>query len=45
MRLVLLVGCLSLSACAIFLTLRLRSLNRKRHSFAPIYEIKTSLRR
>ena len=29
MRLVLLIGCLSLSACAAFLTVRLRNLNRK----------------
>jgi hypothetical protein len=36
MRFVLLVGCLSLSACAVFVTVRLRSLNRKSPSFPPI---------
>jgi len=45
MRLVLLVGCLSLSACAVFTTLKLRSLNRKLPGFAPIYGTTTSLRR
>jgi len=37
MRFVLLVGCLSLSAFAAFVTVRLRSLNRKSASFPPIY--------
>ena len=37
MRFVLLVGCLSLSACAVFVTVRLRSLNRKPSRFPPIY--------
>jgi hypothetical protein len=37
MRFVLLVGCLSLSACAVLVTVRIRSLNRKLASFAPIY--------
>jgi len=36
MRFVLLVGCLSLSACTVFVTVRLRSLNRKPPSFPPI---------
>jgi len=36
MRFVLLVGCLCLSACAVFVTVRLRSLNRKPQSFPPI---------
>ena len=36
MRFVLLFGCLSLSACAVFVTVRLRSLNRKFAEFAPI---------
>jgi hypothetical protein len=38
MRFVLLVGCLSLTACAVFVTVRLRSLNRKFPSFPPIYK-------
>jgi hypothetical protein len=33
MRFALLVGCLSLTACAIFVTARLRSLNRKAPRF------------
>jgi len=37
MRFVLLVGCLSLSACAVLVTVRIRSLNRKLASFAPIH--------
>jgi hypothetical protein len=37
MRIVLLVGCLSLSACAVLVTVRIRSLNRRLASFAPIY--------
>ena len=37
MRFVLLVGCLSLSACAVLVTLRIRSLNRRLAGFAPIY--------
>ena len=37
MRLVLLVGCLSLSACAVFVTVRLRALTRKPPSFPPIF--------
>jgi len=37
MRFVLLVGCLSLSAFAAFVTVRIRSLNRKLASFPPIY--------
>ena len=37
MRFVLLVGCLSLSACAVFVTVRLRSLNGKLASFPPIH--------
>ena len=37
MRFVLLVGCVSLSACAVFVTVRLRSLTRKPASFPPIY--------
>ena len=37
MRFVLLVGCLSLSACAVIGTVRIRSLNRKLASFGPIY--------
>ena len=36
MRLVLLIGCVSLSAFAAFVTLRLRSLNRKLSGFPPI---------
>jgi hypothetical protein len=36
MRFVLLFGCLSLSACAAFVTVRLWSLNRKLAAFAPI---------
>jgi hypothetical protein len=36
MRLVLLIGCVSLSVCAAFVTLRLRSLNRKLAGFPPI---------
>jgi hypothetical protein len=38
MRFVLLVGCLSLCACAVLVTARIRSLNRKLASFPPIYE-------
>jgi hypothetical protein len=37
MRFVLLVGCLSLGACAAAVTVRLRSLNRKLAGFPPIY--------
>ena len=37
MRLVLLVGCLSLSACAVFVTVRLRNLTQKSPSFPPVY--------
>jgi hypothetical protein len=37
MRFVLLVGCLSLSACAVLVTVRLRALSRKPPSFPPIY--------
>ena len=37
MRFVLLVGCLSLSACAASLTVRLRSLSRKSPGFPPTY--------
>jgi len=36
MRFALLVGCLSITACAAFLTVRLRSLNQKSPSFPPI---------
>ena len=36
MRFVLLFGCLSLSACAAVVTVRLRSLNRNPARFAPI---------
>jgi len=39
MRFVLLVGCLSLCACAVLVTARIRSLNRKLPSFPPIYKI------
>jgi len=38
MRFVLLVGCLSLSACAAFITVKLRTLNRKFPGFPPIHE-------
>ena len=37
MRFVLLVGCLSLSALAAVVTVRLRYLNRKFAGFPPIY--------
>jgi hypothetical protein len=37
MKFVLLVGCLSLSACAASLTVRLRSLSRKSPGFPPTY--------
>jgi hypothetical protein len=37
MRFVLLFGCLSLSACAAVVTVRLRSLNRNPARFPPIY--------
>jgi len=37
MRLVLLVGCVSLTACAAFVTVKFRSLNRKFATFPPIY--------
>jgi hypothetical protein len=37
MRFVLLVGCLSLSAWAAVVTVRLRNLNRKSAGFPPIY--------
>ena len=37
MRFVLLVGCLSLSALAAVVTVRLRNLNRKFAGFPPIY--------
>jgi hypothetical protein len=37
MRLVPLVGCLGLSACAVFATVRLRNLNRRFVGFPPIY--------
>jgi hypothetical protein len=36
MKVVLLVGLLSLSACAALVTLRLRNLNRKPARFAPL---------
>jgi hypothetical protein len=36
MKFVLVFGCLSLSACAVFVTVRLRGLNRKLAQFAPI---------
>ena len=36
-KIVLLVGCLSLSACAAVVTSRLRSLEQKLARFAPIY--------
>jgi hypothetical protein len=42
MRFVLLAGCLSLSACAAFVTVRLRSLNRKSPSFPPIEPMRPS---
>jgi hypothetical protein len=37
MRFALLLGCLSLGACAAFVTVKLRGLDRKLPSFAPIY--------
>jgi hypothetical protein len=37
MRFVLLVGCLSLSALAAVVTIRLRNLNQNFAGFAPIY--------
>ena len=36
MRFVLLIGSLGLSACAVLVTVRIRSLNQKLASFAPI---------
>jgi hypothetical protein len=36
-RFALLVGLLSLAACAVFVTVRLRSLNRKPAGFPPVY--------
>jgi hypothetical protein len=44
MRFALLIGCLSLTACAVVVIVRLRGLCRKLDRFPPIYRNKTLLR-